>query len=629
MIFLAASAATSSPIVNSLATINKFIGTTASFAVVGSLLAMGFLFLDNQGKLSTSTEKIRNFVGASALVWLLASIFSVVITISGILGEPLSAALDLTTLRSFLTQITLGQYMFFQICAAIIVLVWAVRVKTVIHSLVLLLLTLAGILAPIIQSHSVESGSHALAVGSIAIHVMALSFWVGGAITLTLLDENDRVIAMPRFSHLALWSAIGVVVSGTANAWVRLDFPAAWHSMYAIVVAVKIALTLALLGIGYVIRARLARKPTINWKSLGSLLAIESAIMLCALALGAWLSTNESPIRAGNAPFNAALTVVGIRNPDAPTVWRLISLYDPDALFIGFIILAIALYLKGVLILKRRGDSWPVGRTIAFVLALAIINFATSGGLGVYSRFSFEYHMIAHMVLGMIAPIGIVLGAPITLALRTLPQSRDGHERGVRGTLIAILQSKPTAVATNPIVALAIFDGSLFGLYFTSLFAGMMQSQVGHFFMSAHFILAGVLFFHIIIGIDPNPRRVPHLVRIVILFAAMSIHAFFSIALMSTSTLIDQGYYASLNTPWLGNLLADQRAGGSIGWAMGEIPILMALIATFIQWVRDDSRETKRIDRNEARMAARGEPDELAHYNAYLAALSERDKNER
>ena len=235
--------------------------------------------------------------------------------------------------------------------------------------------------------------------------------------------------------------------------------------------------------------------------------------------------------------------------------------------------------------------------------------------------------MIAHMVLGMIAPIGIVLGAPITLALRTLPQGRNQDERGVRGTLLVALHSKLASIFTNPIVALAVFDGSLFALYFTGIFGSLMQSHAGHFFMNIHFILAGILFFHVIVGIDPNPRRTPHLVRIVIVFAAMAIHAFFSVALMSSTTLIDHGYFLSLKTPWLINPLADQQLGGSLGWAMGEIPILLALIAVFISWVKDDSREASRIDRNAMRQAAMGQPDELAKYNLYLQELNRGDRN--
>jgi putative copper resistance protein D len=236
--------------------------------------------------------------------------------------------------------------------------------------------------------------------------------------------------------------------------------------------------------------------------------------------------------------------------------------------------------------------------------------------------------MLAHMFLGMIAPIGIVLGAPITLALRTLPLGRNQNERGIRGSFISLLHSKLGKFYANPIVALAIFDGSLFLLYFTPLFGNLMLSHSGHLFMNIHFILAGILFFQAIIGIDPMPIRIPHIVKIVILFAAMSIHAFFSIALMSASTLLDGGYFTSLQRPWATDLLADQHLGGAIGWAMGEIPILLALIATFIQWIREDKKETGRIDRAAERAAAMGEDDELAKYNRYLADLNRRDNSD-
>lgn len=234
--------------------------------------------------------------------------------------------------------------------------------------------------------------------------------------------------------------------------------------------------------------------------------------------------------------------------------------------------------------------------------------------------------MISHMILGMVAPIGFVLSAPITLALRTLPIGRTPDERGIRGTLISLIHSKVLSFYTNPVVVLAIFDGSLFLLYMTPLFGSMMHSHTGHTIMDLHFLLTGYLFFHVIIGVDPNPRKVPHIVRIIILFAAMSIHAFFSITLLSTSTLLDGGYFASLHRSWNTDLLADQHLGGSIGWAMGEIPILIALVATFIQWVRDDSREAKRIDRAAERADAMGEEDELAEYNRYLSQLRQRDQ---
>lgn len=605
----------------------KFLQLAGSFAAVGSLLAMAFLLLDVGGRFSTSSEKLRSILKISSLVWFIGSIGTIVLTLATILASSIQVALDLTVLRSFVTQITLGRYLAVQALVALIVFIAAFKIRSVITTAVLMFIALAGITAPVFQSHAASSGSHMLVIGSLVIHVIALSLWVGGVFAIAFLSSTDRAIAVPRFSQLALWSAIAVVLSGVVNAWARLNFVDAWDSAYARIVIAKSIATIVLIWFGYLHRKNLQKKSEINWFSFGRLLAIEALIMGVTVVMGSWLSSNASPDRPGEQEFSAALSIVGINTPGEPTLSRVLFGYEPNSLIIGVLVLLVALYIKGVVVLTKRGDKWPVGRTISFALGISAVDFATSGGLGLYANFSFSYHMIAHMVIGMIAPIGLVLGAPITLALRTLPQGRNTQERGVRGSLIAVLHSKVGIIFTNPIIALIIFDGSLFALYFTDLFSVLMSTHVGHLFMTLHFLVAGYIFFSVIIGVDPNPRKIPHLLRIVVLFAAMSIHAFFSVALMSATTLIDKGYYASIQTPWVTDLLADQKLGGSIGWAMGEVPILLALIATFIQWMRDDSRESKRLDRNIARSAAMGQPDELADYNLYLQQLAQRDKN--
>jgi putative copper resistance protein D len=613
---------------NFLNTAFKYLNLLGGFATIGALLAMAFLLLDVEGKVSTSAEKLRNFLKVSAAAWFIGIAGSIIFTLAQILDTPLSGALDLTTIRSFITQITLGQYLAFEAAIALLVFVCTFQAKKIMSLIVLLLISIVGLIAPVFQSHAASGGSHSLVIGSLVIHVIALSMWVGGILAIAMLSASDRAIAVPRFSQLALWSAIAVVISGTVNAWTRLNFESAWNSTYAFLVIAKTVATIALVGLGYLHRKNLEGKESINWVGFARLLSVEAIIMVVTVAMGSWLSNTSSPDRPGVQEFDPGLLIVGIATPPNPTWSRIFFSYEPDALMIGILVMMVALYVKGVIVLTKRGDKWPVGRTISFALGISVIDFATSGGLGVYAQFSFSYHMLAHMLLAMVAPIGLVLGAPMTLALRTLPQGRTPTERGVRGSLLAALHSKVGTFYTNPIVALLIFDGSLFALYFTDLFASMMQSHLGHLVMNLHFLAAGFLFFFVVIGIDPNPRKIPHLVQIVILFAAMSIHAFFSIALMSMTTLIDKGYFASLQTPWLTDFLADQKLGASIGWAMGEIPILMALVATFINWRREDSREAKRIDRNTARKAAMGQPDDLANYNQYLQKLAQRDKNE-
>ncbi len=613
---------------NLLTTSFKFLNLLGGFATVGALLAMAFLLINKEGFLTTSGEKLRGLLRLTSALWVVGAVGTIIFTLAQILGTTLTAAFDITVIRSFITQISLGKYLAFQAVMATVVLFFSISVRKIESLIILMALSIAGLVAPVFESHSSSSGSHSLVIGSLVIHVIALSLWVGGVIALALLSANDRPIAVPRFSQLALWAAIAVVISGAVNAWARLNFIDAWNSSYGFIVLGKIVATVSLLFIGYLHRKNLGNKSSINWVGFTKIITVEAVIMAVTVLMGTWLSSSASPDRPGTQEFNLALSIVGIETPPPPTLARVLFSYEPNALMIGILVLMVALYIKGVVVLTKRGDKWPVGRTVAFAFGISAVDFATSGGLGLYAQFSFSYHMMSHMVLGMIAPIGLVLGAPMTLALRTLPQGRNSDERGVRGSLLAALHSKIGVVYTNPIVALAIFDGSLFALYFTDLFAVLMQSHIGHLFMSLHFLAAGFLFFFIIIGVDPNPRKVHYLVQIVILFAAMSIHAFFSVALMSTTTLIDNGFYASLQTPWLGDPLVDQKLGGSIGWAMGEIPILIALVATFINWMRDDSREAKRIDRNTARQAAMGQPDELANYNQYLQELSKRDRKE-
>ena len=583
---------------------------------IGLLLTLSFLDSDVKGGI-TNIKLVRK-TKVFLLAWLLSTFAFILIQISYLLQQPFASSFDLTVIRSYLTQTAIGKSYIVQIIGIILLL--SIALRRVITTYLCLLIGLIAIVAPVFQSHGSSSGRHGLAIGALVIHVIALSFWVGGLFGLTQLNKEQKLIALPRFSELALWSAITVVITGAATAWTRLDSIEAWQSKYGVITLLKISLAVTLVGFGALHRRWIIKS---DFPSIFRLITAEIAIMFTTVFVGSWLSTVAPPNRVLES--TPAILITGIAMPEAPNLTRVLFAYDADGLMLALLIFAVALYIKGVLILSRRGVKWPIGRTVAFAIGISAVDFATSGGLGVYSRFAFSNHMMAHMVLGMIAPIGIVLGAPITLALRTLPQGRNKEELGVRGAFIAILHSKLSRIYTNPVVALAIFDGSLFALYFTPLFGNLMQGHSGHFFMSLHFLLAGILFFQVLIGIDPMPNKIPHLVKIIIIFAAMSIHAFFSISVMSATTLLDNGFFALLERPWATDLLADQKLGGSIGWAMGEIPILLALLATFMQWQRADKNEANRIDRAADRAAAMGEDDELAQYNRYLAQLNRRD----
>ncbi len=612
---------------NFLTPLVKDLQILSATTLIGLLLAIGFFIREERSKLLPEAIRIRNLAVIPAAAWLMSSLGVLFVELANLLAAPISDSFDPVVIRSFITQTALGKSFGINIAAAAIVLLLVPRISRTTGSFFTLAITFIGVLAPVFQSHSSSSGNHGLAIGSLLIHVIGISLWVGGIIALILINKSERALAIPRFSTLALWSAIAVCLSGSINAWTRLNFREAWNSQYGNLVIYKIILSAILIFIGATHRKFIMRKLA-GSRQVYQLLIVEVLVMITAISVGAWLATSAPPLPANPRSIGVAESIAGSPMLPAPSLQNILWTYVPDAAFLGILILITALYIRGVVILSKRGDKWPVGRTISFALAVAATDFATSGGLGAYAHFAFSYHMIAHMILGMVAPIGFVLSAPITLALRTLPIGRTPDERGIRGNLISLLHSKYFQVISNPVVALAIFDGSLFLLYMTPLFGDLMLSHFGHLLMNLHFLFAGVLFFHVIVGIDPSPKRVPYIVRIIVLFAAMSIHAFFSIALLSATTLLDGGYFLSLERPWSTDLLADQSAGGAIGWAMGEIPILIALIATFIQWVRDDKKETRRIDRAEDRAAAMGEDDDLAKYNKYLAGLSRLDESE-
>ncbi|MGW5636529.1 cytochrome c oxidase assembly protein [Streptomyces sp. NPDC003832] len=290
--------------------------------------------------------------------------------------------------------------------------------------------------------------------------------------------------------------------------------------------------------------------------------------------------------------------------------------WSPDPFFLVACLLGLGLYVWGVVRLRRRGDSWPVARTVSFVAGVLTIALMMCTGLNDYGMVMFSVHMVQHMVISMLSPILLLLGAPMTLALRALPVAGRGR-KGPRELLLALLHSRYMRIVTHPAFTIPLFIASLYALYFTPLFDFLMGSSVGHVAMMVHFLAVGVVFFWPIIGVDPGPHRPGYLMRMLELFAGMPFHAFFGIALMMASAPMVKSFEnppASLGI----DALADQNAAGGIAWAFSEIPSVLVLIALLFQWYGSEQRQARRKDR----AADRDGDKELEAYNAYLASLN-------
>jgi putative copper resistance protein D len=264
---------------------------------------------------------------------------------------------------------------------------------------------------------------------------------------------------------------------------------------------------------------------------------------------------------------------------------------------LGVLVVA-GLYLYGVHRLRARGDAWSPWRTVMFVgLGLGSFVLATQSALAAYDTVLFSVHMVQHMILAMLTPVFLALGAPITLAIRTLP-------RGGRRLLLAAMHSRVAKVLTFPVVAGVLFVANPFALYLTGWYEATLRSGLLHDLNHLHFVLVGCLWFWPLLGLDPMPGRIPYPLRLIAVFTTMPLHAFLGVAIMNSSTLIAGDWYAELDRSWGPTLQRDQEIGGGILWATGDLVALVVLGVLFIQWARDSAREARREDRRLDRLEA-------------------------
>lgn len=278
----------------------------------------------------------------------------------------------------------------------------------------------------------------------------------------------------------------------------------------------------------------------------------------------------------------------------AATVFTEVSL---DSWIAVILVVAAGLYLYGVHRLRARGDAWPLSRTVLFIGAgLGSIAAVTVSGLEAYDTTLISVHMVQHMVLTMVAPIFLALGAPVTLALRVL--------RGApRKRLLALVHSRFARVVSFPLVAYAIFVANPFVLYFTGLYRLTLENAFVHEVVHAHFILTGCLFFWPLLGLDPLPGRWPYPGRALLMVLSVPFHTVLGLTIMQSTTLLGGDWYPSLGLSWA-DPWDDQKVAGGILWAGGEFVSVTMIGVLLAQWFKQSEREARRIDRELDRQEA-------------------------
>ncbi|MBA4609038.1 bifunctional copper resistance protein CopD/cytochrome c oxidase assembly protein [Aeromicrobium sp. Marseille-Q0843] len=601
------------PVVGWAIPISRFLSNLLATATVGFLLVAVVLLPSGDRLEGLSVQAVR-IASRTAWGWLVASLVFYWANVADLYARPMHDV-GIGQLWDFASVFATGRGLLAQALAALVVALWTSWTFSVRQLAICVGVALLGISAVGLTGHSASSGSHMLATATLVLHLVGVVLWVGGLIALgwVALRRSRRLEdAVARYSTLAAWCFVVVAVSGVVSASVNLGSLGGLDSTYGVLVILKAVALIGLGAIGVAQRRRLRSRGA----GFARFAILEVALMTVTFALAVVLGRTATPVGEDVLTTPAEL-LLGRSLPPEPTVTRILFGFYPDGIGLAVVGFGTALYVAGLLVMRRRNDSWPVGRTISWFLGLTIVAWATFGGLGQYSSVAFSLHMVSHMMLSMVAPIFLVLGAPMTLALRTLPGPRRPGEHSPRSLLRDALHSRVSRFYTNPIVAAVIFLGTLYAVYYTGLFESMMRSHTGHAFMELHFLLSGFLFYYVIIGVDPSPVRLSPLARFGVLMLSVPFHAFFSVALMSSNVVIAESYYQALERPYLTDLAQDQYLGGGIAWAMGEIPLLLVIGAIFVQWFRSDSREATRSDR----AADRDDDAALEQYNAYLAGL--------
>ena len=536
-------------------------------------------------------------------------------------------------LGRFLTQQELGRAWLITVIAGAVLTVLTFAVRSWTATLLVAILAIVSLVPMATQGHSGDLGTHDTAVIALSLHTIGAAMWLGGlvlaVIVRPLLDRAALAAVMTRYSSIALFAFIVVAVSGIARSVISLQEWDALFSPYGAILGVKIVALVAMGALGAWYRQRLIARlhPSTGPSTSGGhgpfwgIVALELALMGVASGAAVALSRTAPPLEETlPARPTPAEILTGSPVPPELTPIRWVTAWDIDLFWLLFVAFALFFYLAGVRRLHRRGDSWPLHRTILWVCGMLLLLWVTCGPFNAYQEYLFSVHMLGHMLLTMAIPVMLVPGSPITLAARAI-RKRDDGTRGGREWILWAVHSPFARVVTNPWVAAGLFVGSLWAFYFTDLIRWAMYDHLGHEWMIVHFLLTGYLFVLSLIGTDPVPYRLPYAGRLVLLIVVMATHAFFGIAIMMQSGLMVADWFGAMGRTWGAPPMVDQYVGGGIAWSIGELPTLALAVTVAIQWSRSDERVQRRRDRQ----AERSGDADLQDYNAYLARLAAED----
>nr|BFE36690.1 cytochrome c oxidase assembly protein [Actinomadura rugatobispora] len=536
---------------------------------------------------------VRRFLRAASLwagAWALCVLAVVMFSVSDLFGVPVTTGVTGNMLRTFLLELSQGRALLAVAVAAVAAAVAAQAASTPGGAGYALVVALGGLVPPVFTGHAAGASFHAAAVYSLVAHVLAAALWVGGLVVLVAVARNPLAVAggwglgavVARYSRLAAVCFAAVAVSGAVNAWIRLG---GWDlgSRYGALVAAKAAALAGLGALGWwhrrvslpALRAGGGRGVFVR------VAAVEVVVMAATMALATGLSRTPPP-EVPQGTLDPVALRLGFPLPGPPSWGAYLLEWRIDSLLSVLVLVAAVLYAAG---LRRVGRSWPLGRVLAWYGGLALMLLVTCGGLARYSMVLFSAHVVQHLVLSLVVPVLLLLGAPVSLALRSLPRVSGGG-RSARELLVAVLRSRALALACRPVAAPVVFVAGLYGFYLSPVFEASLRNHALHSLVMAMWVVSALAYLWPVLGVDPLPGRPSPRVRFALAAVMVPFPALFGAVVAGRGGVLAADWYGGLGRTWGDALARDQRVGAGLAWALGEVAALAVLAALTHHWLR-------------------------------------------
>lgn len=256
-------------------------------------------------------------------------------------------------------------------------------------------------------------------------------------------------------------------------------------------------------------------------------------------------------------------------------------------------LISAGLYLLGVKTMAGKGRKWPAMRTASFLGGIFIVFLATGSGIAAYDDKVFTMHVIQHLMLMNMAPMLIALSAPMTLLLQA-------SKKPVQTKTIKFLHSKVISVITFPVTAWLISYSTMYIYFLTPVYQLSIEHPLFHDYTHLHFLVAGLIFWTTLIGIDPIRWKMSYGAKLAYLLIGIPFSTFLGIALTSERVSISPAH-----------TLADVHAGGAVLWVFSEVFTVGALAIIFFQWAKHEERAARRADNELYRQTSNPKPDAI------------------